>query len=152
MIRCDHKNITNAETKHTNLRILCQRITLDQDYSAKFEHFAGELNTRADGLSHLQMTDKVPQNLLQEIYSINELDRDNNVDFPLAMHLVKDGQLKDTKLTKKLGNEQYKSRFGAMTFGDFQVHTFDGKIWVPPSLQARIIDWYHENLRHPGVT
>ena len=51
LIRCDHKNITNAETKHTNLRILCQKITLDQDYSATFEHLAGEQNTGADGLS-----------------------------------------------------------------------------------------------------
>ena len=108
LIRCDHKNITNAKTKYTNLQILRQCITLDQDYGAKFEHFAGELNTGADGLSRLQMTDDVPQNLLHEIYSINKLDHDSNIDFPLAMHLVKKEQLKDAKLTKKLGNEKYK--------------------------------------------
>ena len=60
LIRCDHKNITNIDTKHTNLRILRQRLTLDQDYGAKFEHLAGELNTGADGLSRLQILDDVP--------------------------------------------------------------------------------------------
>ena len=152
LIRCDHKNITNAETKHANLRILRQRITLDQDYGAKFEHFAGELNTGADGLSRLQMTDDIPPTSLQEIYAINELDRNNNIDFPLTMRIIKEEQEKDSRLTKKLGDKKLKPHFGTLSFGDFQVHTYNGKIWVPPNLQPRIIEWYHENLRHPGVT
>jgi hypothetical protein len=79
------QNITNAETKHTNLCVLRQCITLDQDYGAKFEHFARKLNTGADGLSYLEMTNKVPNDVLSEIYAINELDRNINRDFPLAM-------------------------------------------------------------------
>ena len=47
LIGCDHKNITNAKTKHTNLRIFRQPITLDQDYRAKFEHLVRELNSGA---------------------------------------------------------------------------------------------------------
>ena len=89
LIRCDHKNITSVDTKHLNLRILRQRLTLDQDYGAKFEHLAGKLNTGADGLSHLQMTDDIPTNLVSENYAINELDSDSNFDFPLAMSLIK---------------------------------------------------------------
>jgi hypothetical protein len=39
---CDHMNITQAETKHTNIFVLCQCLTLDQEYGATFEHIAGE--------------------------------------------------------------------------------------------------------------
>jgi hypothetical protein len=39
-----------------------------------------------------------------------------------------------------------------MKFGNTTVHTIDGKIIVPANLQRRIIEWYHHNLRHPGIT
>jgi hypothetical protein len=78
-------NITNIDTKHTNLHILGQRLTLDQDNGAKFEHLTGELNTGADGLSRLPMTDKIPPNLISEIYSIDDLNNDTHFDFPLAV-------------------------------------------------------------------
>ena len=81
-------------------------ITLDQDYAAKFEHLAGELNTGADSLSRLQMEDELPKELLNEIYSIDELDHNENVNFPLAMNLVKEEQDKDTDLQTKLGNKK----------------------------------------------
>jgi hypothetical protein len=48
LIRCDHKILTSIDTKHMNLRILRQRLTLDQDYGAKFKHLAGEFNTGTD--------------------------------------------------------------------------------------------------------
>jgi hypothetical protein len=44
LIWCDHKNLTRADTKHLNLCVLRQRLTLDQEYGAKLEHYAGELN------------------------------------------------------------------------------------------------------------
>ena len=102
IIRCDHQNITNAETKHTNLCILCQCVTLDQDYGATFEHLAGELNAGADGLSRLEMLDKVPTAIVHDIYAIDELDRDANEDFPLAMTLLKSEQDQDEKLQELL--------------------------------------------------
>ena len=89
LIHCDHKNITDAKTKHTNLCILCQCLMLNQDYSAKFKHYAGELNTGVDGLSHLEMIDKVPWSALVEVYAIDDLNQDINVDFPLVMNLIK---------------------------------------------------------------
>jgi hypothetical protein len=152
IIQCDHMNITRAETNHTNLRILRQRITLDQEYGAKFEHIAGDRNSGADGLSHLEMSNEIPQSLLTEVYAIDELDRDNNPDFPLSMTLIKSEQDKDSKLQSLLNQERHKSNFGILTFGDHEVHTFNNKVWVPPSLQQRIFEWYHTNLRNPGVT
>ena len=123
------------ETKHTSLHVLHQRITLDQEYGTEFEHIAGERNTGADGLSHLTMSDEVPSSLLMEVYAIDELDRDNNPDFPLSMTLIRSEQDKDAKLQSLLNQEWYKSNFSILTFGDNEVHTFNNKVWVPPNLQ-----------------
>jgi hypothetical protein len=94
LICYDHKNITYKEMKHTNLCVLCHCIMLDQDYSAKCEHFASELNTGADGLCHFEMTDGVSNDILMENYTINVLNHDINEDFPLAMTLLKAEQSK----------------------------------------------------------
>lgn len=50
LICCDCKNITSAKTKHTNLRVLHQCITLDQNYGAIFKHLANQLNFGTNGL------------------------------------------------------------------------------------------------------
>jgi hypothetical protein len=152
LIRCDHKNLTNLETKHTNLRVLRQRLTLDQEYGAKFEHLAGELNTGADGLSRLPMTDEIPASSNAEIYAIDELNRDANYDFPLSMKLLKEEQIRDEKIQEALQKHGSNNRISTLNFGTTSVHTIDGKVMVPATLQHRIIDWYHNNLRHPGST
>lgn len=73
------------------------------------------------------MSDKIPPDLLTEIYIINELDRDINPDFPLSMPLIKAEQDKDTKLQSLLKHNHYKLSFGILTFGDHKVHTFNNK-------------------------
>ena len=98
LIQCDHKNITNIDTNLVNLCILCQQLTLDQDYGTKFEHLARNLNTGADGLSCLPMTDDLPPSLVSEIYAIDKLNQDTNLDFPLSMSLLKEEQHKDEKI------------------------------------------------------
>ena len=67
------------------------------------------------------------------------------------MNLIQVEQANDDYLQSRLKQDKYKSRFRTLKFGNSTVHTCDGKIWVPSNLQARIIDWYHTNLRHPGV-
>ena len=90
--------------------------------------------------------------LLNEIYSIHELNRNDTFDFPLAKNLIQAEQAKDEYLQSRLKQQKYKSRLGSLQFSESTIHTCDGKIWVPCNLQARIIDWYHTNIRHPGVT
>ena len=86
LIRCDHKNVTNAEIKHTSLCSLRQHLSRDQDYDAKFEYFAGNLNTDAHRLSLLKMLDNLPNDALLEIYAIDELDRNKNTAFCYQWH------------------------------------------------------------------
>ena len=110
IIRCNHKNITHAKTQHTNLPILDQHITLDQDYGAIFEHLAGELNAGADGLRYLLMLDDSPNNIIHEIYAINELNRNDNINFPLAMLLTNLEQDRNGKIQDYINPATYKNR------------------------------------------
>jgi hypothetical protein len=98
------------------------------------------------------MTNDIPSGLISEIYAIDKLNNDTNFDFPLAMTLLKEEQSKDTKLQEALQNHASNERVGMLKFGNISVHTINGKIIVPPSLQQRVIDWFHTSLRHPGVT
>ena len=50
IVRTDHKNQCHEDTKHTNQRVLGQRMAIDQEYGAKLEYFAGEVNTGTDRL------------------------------------------------------------------------------------------------------
>jgi hypothetical protein len=98
------------------------------------------------------MSDDIPSNLISEIYAIDELNNSTNFDFPLAMSLIKEEQDKDDKIQETLQKHATNDRLGTMTFGKISVHTIDKESIVPTSLQRRIIEWYHSNLRHPGVT
>ena len=71
---------------------------LDQVYQAKFKHIAGIDNAGADGLSRLHMRESIPDPLLQEIYAIDELDREANTDFPLDMTMIREKQDQDQNL------------------------------------------------------
>jgi hypothetical protein len=64
------------------------------------------------------------------------------------MTIIKAEQDKDEKIQTQ---DKYKKHFATLTFGETTVHTLDGKILMPASLQLRVIDWYHTNLCHPGV-
>lgn len=89
--------------------------------------------------------------MFYKISAINEFKCTTNVDFPLVMMLFKAEQEKDKKLEEIPGKVTNKNCIRTMMFRDILVYTIDGKIKVPPSLQCRIIGWYHINLHHPVV-
>ncbi len=96
------------------------------------------------------MLDVIPETLLQGVYAKDELDRNTNLDFPLNMHKIREEQELDGKL-QVLVKAKHRD-VSTATFGTTEVYTVKGKVWVPPNLQPRIIEWYHDNLQHPGVT
>lgn len=73
--------ITCANTKHTNLRMLWQWIEFDDAYSAKIEHITGVNNTGTDSLSCLKILEVFLQKLRDKVFTIHNLDHDENKDF-----------------------------------------------------------------------
>ena len=72
-----------------------------------FEHLASELNTGVDGLSHLEMTNQVRNDILGEIYATDELNPADKDDFPLSMMLLKTEQDNDENLQEMLRKPTY---------------------------------------------
>jgi hypothetical protein len=68
--------------------------------------------------------------------------------FPLTYSCIAHKQRKDTAITKALNDKIY------------SINTFHGgeKQWdlativIPQSLQNNIVNWYHDQLFHPGMT
>ena len=163
-IHSDHMNLMYDDARHVNGRVLRQRIALDQEYNAKIVHIAGPENTGADGLSRLPMfdetpalsqltqLDEVPAAVTEQLWAINNISQEEIDMFPMNMFHIKAEQDKDEYLQAKLLDSKYKSNFGKQTYDEIDVITFNGLVWLPPTLQASIITWYHENLQHAGVT
>lgn len=97
------------------------------------------------------MQDTIMDSLLEEVYVIDELDRETNTDFLLDMSRIKEGQDQDQK-PQDLVCHIDKSISLIGIGKNMEVYTVKGKVWVPARLQARIIDWYLSNLHCLGVT
>jgi hypothetical protein len=46
----------------------------------------------------------------------------------------------------------YQDAISDITIDGVSVYTFNGKVWVPTSLQQHIVAWYHDSLQHAGIT
>ena len=72
------------------------------------------------------MLDAIPETLLQEVYTINKLDCNTNLDFPLNMHKIREEQELDWILQ---GLVKAKHRgISTATFGTTEVYTVKGKV------------------------
>ena len=87
-----------ANTQNASLHVLQQIITIDQVYQARFEHTGSIANMGPDGFNQLCMQDSVHEALLLEVYAVDELDWENNIDFPLNMTTIREEQDQDDLL------------------------------------------------------
>jgi Integrase zinc binding domain len=114
------------------LEIICGRIW------SKFLLREGETNTGTDAVSCLNIVES-DQNVTKVMEKVYELD--NEVICRIAHNLIKEAQMKEF-------NELQHSK----TFGSFDLYvTPTNQIQVPPSLHAKILDWFHLILMHPSV-
>ena len=110
--------LSSVQEQKTHTGVMNQHITLSQDYGVKFKHFAEQLNTGVDWLGHLEMSNKVPKDILSEMDTTNKLGHKSNIDFPLTMTQLITEQEKYDNL-QKTWKGQLKSWIDAR---DVQVH------------------------------
>jgi len=135
-IRTDHKNLTHPSSSHTSDRVLRQRLLLEE-YGADIEYIQGEKNVVADALSRL------PTN---ELFTFEP-----DEEFPLDLSIIAAKQLSDTQLTAELAKNPPKYTKIVRDTVTLYAHNTTEAVYVPTSMRASILQWYHTTLQHPGV-
>ena len=150
-IYTDHKNLTYAN--HTNSRIMRWRLSLEE-YGPQLEYVKGESNVVADALSRLDLEDLSPTKTADPIHQLMAVDDVTYDDmFPLTFAAILKEQQKDNFLKNKVTNDDNYSVTPFYGGGKSRrLITFKGKICIPAALQKSMVQWYHEQLCHPGET
>jgi predicted aspartyl protease len=140
IVYTDHKNNTYDSLNSDQVRRWRMEI---EEYSPDFRYIPGEQNPVADMLSRFDVLN-IPIDE-QESHILEVFAVENPDDFdecPVSYKLLATEQAKVGLTSSRL------KKFGRYSL---QV-TPDDKIIVPVSLQAKIINWYHDILLHPGAT
>ena len=152
-VMTDHKNLTHNDTKHVSQRVLCQRLSINQNYQAKLIYYEGTLNEGADGLSILPFDDDSKIETTQEIYLLEtSQDRNFNEHFPMDLRIVAREQDRDDSLKKVKEKESAQDKLGTIEMNGHKMCTVNGLICITTSMQTQILQWYHRNLQHAGTT
>jgi hypothetical protein len=100
------------------------------------------------------MADDAPTEIAKYIFAIlpNNLDWEENSDFPLNMKRIMIAQRSDNALQQCIASGKHLENIATINIDGSNVTTFNGKVWVPKALQQRVVEWYHSNLQHTGIT
>ena len=152
-IYTDHKNLTH---KNFNTdRVMRWRLILEE-YGPELIYLKGETNIVADALSRLDIstTKDVPtqESNMAECLGMDSDDLSDDA-YPLTYKHIMQEQQKDKTL---LADLKKNPRLTLKTYRgggkERSLITFDEKIVIPQSLQQRTVQWYHQQLCHPGET
>ena len=125
-------------------------VELDQEYGVTIRHLPGVENTGADGLSRHEILEDVPSNIKKLICEVSALDRSTNEAYPVSIRAIQEAQESGDDLRRAIASDKKEDIFGSTDFNGIKRATYRGRIWVPPSYQARVVQWYHENFATCG--
>jgi len=155
VIHTDHENLTYKNFNSD--RVMRWRLFLEE-YSPELRYVKGEHNVVADALSRMELLQEpVPEALYTEelrsvryCFAQEELSEE---DHPLSYRVLGEHQAKDKTLMKAMKDND--SRYSLQSFHgggkERELICHNGKIVVPRKLQARLVEWYHTFLCHPGI-
>ena len=108
----DHNNLWHDDTKHTNQRVLRQRMAIDQEYDAKIEYFAGEINTEADRLSRLPFKEPMISKAFNDLFLLKSVNQTSNYCSPLDLRHIGKEQETDKELQHVKSKPSTKDQLG----------------------------------------
>ena len=148
----DHQNLVHESTKFSCDRVLRQRLTIEE-YGANIRYIKGTDNVVTDALSRLPIegqewpTEEV--NLLQD----EPLP-------PFHTDRIHENLSTCDELPGLLKRSKAKSFIRPRTVNDLTMYEYkstkapsnDFKIYIPRALRQELLEWYHDQLIHPGTT
>ena len=155
IVYTDHKNLT-CKSFNTE-RVMQWRLVLEE-YGPELNYIKGENNVVADALSRLDIIQEEDQNPEQppdqlqmaELLGLDKEDLPEDA-YPLRYSTIEKYQQKDQELIEKAKkNKDYTITIFHGGGKEYKLLTKHKKIVIPSKLQQRAIDWYHQNLHHPG--
>jgi Integrase zinc binding domain len=89
-------------------------------------------------------------NSTEELFAA--IDYDPSDDFPVSFSIITKYQLKDEQFQSSLKHNPDKYEARVMHNSNIIFLANSDRMVIPKGLQERIIRFYHENLKHPGVS
>ena len=164
IVYTDHKNLTykvfNTE------RVMRWRLIVEE-YGPELRYLQGHKNIVADALSRLHLAPKLrtendisvldepSSRPMCEAFGISKKHAKNTIapSIPICYSTILAAQQQDKILQKKVLQpySKYKLRsFHGAEGKNFQLICYNDKIYVPTTMQQRLVEWYHLMLCHPG--
>jgi transposase InsO family protein len=149
----DHDNLT--KNNFTSSRVMRWRLILEE-YGPEILYIPGKKNVVADALSRLDI-DAPPTSAdlfytNSEFFGITKDQVPPEHIFPLRLKLIHEYQTLDDELLAKAKQGIYTSRTFRGGGKPIPLIVHNDRIVVPKVLQNRVVEWYHVNLCHPGLT
>ena len=156
----DHKNLTYKN--FNTARVLRWRLVLEE-YGPELVYVKGEHNVVADALSRLDMSTEEQPILTDynattkynaEMFGNDKNDLKAEEGYPLNFKDLLKAQQADTRLLAdaKKNSDKYVPKVFRGGGKEWPLLTVKDKIYVPPALRTRVVEWYHSMLCHPGET
>jgi cleavage and polyadenylation specificity factor subunit 1 len=142
VIYTDHKNLTFE--RFSSDRVFRWRQYVEE-FGPKLVYLPGENNVVADALSRLPRTPNEvdfieEQNIMEEVFNLDVLKA-----CPIDLRVI-------SRIQKKEIPKTIYNRLPSTIQNDIELKiNSTGKVVVPHSLRMPMLEFYHENLRHPGV-
>ena len=146
IVHTDHKNLVY---KHFNTeRVMRWRLLLEE-FGPKLLYIKGGDNIVADALSRMRLTEK---DFAKEVFALDP--EEFPTDYPLSYKELNHEQQRYPALLQRVEAKDPHYTVDEIKYSDvtYKLIRRDGKIVVPPSMQKKATECYHETLLHPGET
>jgi len=122
--------------------VRCWRLIVEE-YSPTIFYVKGVHNIIANILSRVPQQDAPVPEIIETCFLME------TENFPLAFAIIAQAQAYDKKLQETLN--QFPMEYKQCIHCAQLIIYFKNKIFIPVELWSRLIEWYHEQLLHPGV-